>query len=46
MAGKTKRLKKRVTERLIRISLTNHTLIRGVKRNSIKDSGNLGAGDR
>jgi hypothetical protein len=33
-----------VTERLIRIHPTNHTLIRGVKGDSLKDSGNLAVG--
>ena len=40
-AGMTIRVKKRVTERLIRIPPTNHTLIRGVKRESVRDSRNL-----
>jgi hypothetical protein len=41
MAGSTIRVKKRATERLIRIHPTNHTLIRGVNRKWVKDSGNL-----
>src|ERR1700753_2414097 len=41
MAGTTRRPKKRETERLIRIHLTNHTLIHRVKRKWVKDSRNL-----
>src|SRR5665213_2817456 len=41
MAGTTRTLKNRVTERLIRIHPTNHTLIRCVNGDSVKDSRNL-----
>src|SRR5471032_3399684 len=41
MAGTTNMPKNRVTERLIRIPPTNHTLIRCVNRDSVKDSRNL-----
>ena len=37
-------MKKRVTERLIRMHPTNHTLICAVKENDVKDSGNLPGG--
>src|ERR1700722_14042970 len=40
-AGRIKAPKNRVTERLIRIHATNHTLIRPVKRDSAKESRNL-----
>src|SRR5262245_56997650 len=42
MAGTTRTVKNRVTERLIRMTPTNHILIRGVKRDSVNDSRNLG----
>src|SRR6478609_605471 len=45
MAGSTISVKKRATERLIRMTPTNHKVIRGVKRKLVKDSRNLaGAG--
>src|SRR5450755_1192940 len=43
-AGRIKAPKKRLTERLIRIHSTNHTLIRPVKSKEVKDARNLGRG--
>src|SRR5689334_17726738 len=40
-AGRINARKKRVTERLIRIGPPNHELIRGVKRESARDSNSL-----